>query len=141
LYLFSNIESSCFCLALGQHSFSSQRCTCASILSHVLFTILQQLADIDHYKSLMVDWMQSEFSSMTTNVFGILATAQALSHTKFEYICIRNFNQLVSAVFFLVCFRYDYPQWIYPCTARLSIKWKKQRSSDHIFYSLAQAMS
>jgi len=79
-------------------------------LERVPFTILQQLADIDHRKSLMADWTRSRFCSTTTVVFGIPATAQASSHTTFECICIGNFDQLVPAAFLLVCFRYDYPQ-------------------------------
>ena len=79
-------------------------------LEHVSFTILQRLADINHRKSLMADWTRSGFGSATIFIFGILATAQASSHTKFECIRIGNFDRLVPTAFLLVCFRYDYPQ-------------------------------
>ena len=81
------------------------------------FTILQRLADVDYRKSLIADRMYRELiDSPHFTVFGILGTVQALSHTVFGCISTKNFDELIPAAFLLVCFKYDYLQWIYPPT-------------------------
>jgi len=47
------------------------------------------------------------------SVFGILATAQTLSHTAFECVLTKNFDKLVPAAFIRVCFNYDYHEFIH----------------------------
>jgi len=74
------------------------------------FAILQRLAEIDYRKSLIADRTWSESDSSNPFVFGILATAQTLSHTTFECVRTKNFDELVPAAFIRVCFKYDYLQ-------------------------------
>jgi len=72
--------------------------------------MLQRLADVDYRKSLIADWTWSESNSSNIFVFGIPATVQTLSHTTFECVRTKNFNELVPAAFIRVCFNYDYLQ-------------------------------
>ena len=75
------------------------------------FAILQRLADVDYRKSLIVDRMLWELEdSSNALVFGIRATARTSSHTAFECVRTKNFDELVPAAFIRVCFNYDYLQ-------------------------------
>jgi len=111
------------------------------LFEDVPFDVLQQLADVDYRKSLIADRMCWDLSDTSDAfVLGIWATVQTLSHTVFKCIRTEYFDELVSAAFLLVCFKYDYSQSIYPHTVRLSINWSEQRSSVHTFLSLDQAV-
>ena len=101
--------------------FLSSRLSCDDpdfrhFLEELPFALLQRLVDIDYRKSLIADRTWSESDSSNPFVFGIPATAQTLSHAAFECIRTKNFDELVPAAFLLVCFKYDYLQWIYPPT-------------------------
>ena len=71
------------------------------------FAILQRLADVDYRKSLIADRTWSESDSSNPFVFGIPATVQPLSHTAFECVRTKNFDELVPDAFIRVCFNYD----------------------------------
>ena len=80
-------------------------------LEDIPFTILRRLADIDYCKSLIADRMYSELGCLSARfVFGIRAAAQTSSHTIFECISTKNFDQLIPVQFLLVCFECDYLQ-------------------------------
>ena len=104
--------------------------------------ILQRLADVDYHKSLIADRMSLELRDSSNAFFFCIwtTTAQTLSHTVFERTHTDLLEEWFLAAFLLVCFKYDHPQWIYPHTARLSINWRKQRSSGHTLLSLARAV-
>ena len=110
-------------------------------LEDIPFAILQRLADIDCRKSLIAHRMWWELSDSSDDlVFDISATPQTLSHTIFECIRTESLDKLDPAEFLLVWFEYDYPHCIYSHMARLSINWRKQISSDHMFLSLDRAV-
>ena len=103
------------CLKLRAFSGLSFRLSCdgpdfCRFFADIPFAILQRLADIDYRKSLIADRTWSESNSSNPFVFGILATAQTLSHTTFECVGAKNFGELVPAAFIRVCFNYDYLQ-------------------------------
>ena len=110
----------------------------------VPFAMLQRLVDVDYRKSLIAVRMLLELRNLSNGflfVLGISATAKTLSHTVFECIRTEYFDKLVPAAFILVCFKYNHPKWIYPHMARLSIDWRKQRSSGHRFLCLDRIVS
>jgi len=77
------------------------------LLEDIPFAILQRLADVDYRKSLIANRTWSESDSSNPFVFGIPATAQTLSHTTFECVRTKNFDELVPDAFIRVCFKYD----------------------------------
>jgi len=79
-------------------------------LKDIPFAILQRLADVDYRKSLIANRTWSESNSSNSFVFGIPATVQTLSHTTFECVGAKNFDELVPDAFIRVCFNYDYLQ-------------------------------
>ena len=80
------------------------------LLEDIPFAILQQLADIDYRKSLIANRTWSESDSSNPFVFGIPAAVQTLSHTTFDCVGAKNFDELVPDAFIRVCFKYDYLQ-------------------------------
>ena len=111
-------------------------------LGNVPFAMLQRLADADYRKSMISGRMRCELQALSSTTFcGIRANIQTLSHTVFESIRTEEFDELVPAAFILVWFKYNHPQWIYPHMARLSIDWRKQRSSGHMFLCLDLVVS
>jgi len=95
--------------------FLSSRLSCddpdfCHFLEELPFALLQRLAEIDYRKSLIADRTWSESDSSNPFVFGILATVQTLSHTTFECVGAKNFDELVPAAFLWVCFNYYYLQ-------------------------------
>ena len=95
--------------------FLSSRLSCDDpdfrhFLGELPFALLQRLAEIDYRKSLIADRTWSESDSSNPFVFGIPVTAQTLSHTTFECVRTKNFDELVPAAFLWVCFNYDYLQ-------------------------------
>ena len=101
--------------------------------------ILQWLADVDYRKSLIAGQMSLELRDSSNAFFFCIWTmsAQTLSHTVFEHTHTDLLEEWFLAAFLLVCFKYGYPQWIYPHNARLLINWRKQRSSDYTLLFLA----
>jgi len=103
------------CLKLRAFSGLSFQLSCdgpdfCRFFEDIPFAILQQLADVDYRKSLIANrtWLESDSSNPF--VFGIPATVQTLSHTAFECVRTKNFDELVPAAFIQVCFNYDYLQ-------------------------------
>ena len=95
--------------------FLSSRLSCDDpdfrhFLEELPFALLQRLAEIDYRKSLIADRTWSESDSSNPFVFGIPATARTLSHTTFECVRTKNFDELVPAAFIRVCFNYYYLQ-------------------------------
>ena len=107
----------------------------------VPFAMLQRLVGVDYRKSLIAHRMSLELRDLSNSFHFVFATAQTLSHTVFECIRTEYFDKLVPAAFLLVWFEYDYPKLIDPHAARLSINWRKQRSSGHMFLSLDRVVS
>ena len=104
-------EFSDSCLKLKAFSDLSFQLSCdepdfCRFLEDIPFAILQRLADVDYRKSLIANrtWSSNTF------VFGIPATVQTLSHTTFECVGAKNFDELVPDAFIRVCFNYDYLQ-------------------------------
>jgi len=104
----------------------------------VPFDTLQQLADIDYHRSLIANWIWWEFRNWSGAA--VLGTAKISPHTVFKCICADKFGVLVSTAFLWVRFNYDYRQWINSHVARLSIDWRKQKSSGRTSLSLAQVL-
>ena len=110
------------------------------VFEDVPFTMLQQLVDVDYRKSLIADWMSSELKDLSNGSRFVFATAKTLSHTVFECIRAEYFDKMVPTKFLLVCFKYNHPMVIYPHASRLSINWRRQRSSGHMLLSLDRAV-
>jgi len=106
----------------------------------VPFATLQQLVDVDYRKSLIAGWMLLEFKDLSDGSRFVFATAKTLSPTVFECIRAEYFDKVVPTEFLLVCFEYNYPIVIYPHASRLSINWRRQRSSGHMLLSLDRAV-
>ena len=106
----------------------------------VPFAMLQRLVDVDYYKSLIADRISLELRDLSNSFRFVFATAKTLSHAVFECIRTEYFDKMAPAQFLLVCFKYNYPKLIYPHAARLSINWRKQRSSGHMLHSLDRAV-
>jgi len=72
---------------------------------------LEQLAELDHRKSLIAStmtWELPTWVSNSTTVFGISGIGQALSHTLFSCIRTDKIDALVPEAFLSVRFEYDY---------------------------------
>ena len=80
------------------------------LFEDVPLTILQQLADLDYRKPLIAMGMVTRRDNPSSHdLFNLSASVRTLSHTRFEWIGTENFDELASATFLLVCFKYDYP--------------------------------
>jgi len=72
---------------------------------------LRQLTELDYCKALVADGMHFEFfGSRYCWVSGVPGIGKALSHTMFECIRAKRFDDLVPATFLSVRFKYDYQQ-------------------------------
>jgi len=72
---------------------------------------LRQLTELDYRKALVADRMYLEiFSSHGRWVTGVPGIAKILSHTVFQCIRAKRFDDLVPATFLYVRFKYEYQQ-------------------------------
>ena len=98
------------------------------LFEDVPLTILQRLADLDYRKPLIAMGMVTRRDNPSSHdLFNLSASVRTLSHTRFEWIGTENFDELASATFLLVCFKYDYPHWIYPIACQVVNKLEKAK--------------
>jgi len=108
------------------------------LFEDVPLTILQRLADLDYRKPLIAMGMVTRRDNPSSHdLFNLSASVRTLSHTRFEWIGTENW--LLLHFFWYVSNMIIHTEFI-QSLARLSINWRKQRSSGHTFLSLDRAV-